>query len=149
MLHIKQLNVTNPKDKILGAQAMFGELDVELPLMDYTQTEAELFTIATRAWIVHYQTLECLIWACTSRKTPRMPSWAIDWASQTLVDFTVIGSMYSSVGASSMHNEDKTATRHSKYPIELSGIDYDNQSCSFAVLSWTPSRPALVLYYQK
>ena len=77
---LNQLQATEPKDKIYGIHAMYINLGVPLPPVDYGSSLASIYAGAARAVISWSQSLRILRDACSTNRDPTLPSWVPDWS---------------------------------------------------------------------
>jgi hypothetical protein len=89
MINIKNLQAFEPRDKVFGTLAICDGVGLGTPIVDYSRNVPDVYTAATIAWLERLDSLTCITLACTARKTPGLPSWVIDWNSQTYQDAVV------------------------------------------------------------
>ena len=76
---VNQLRATDPKDKIYGLHALYTNLGIPMPPVDYTKPIASVYTDAAIAMITWSRSLSILRDACSIDREPTLPSWAPDW----------------------------------------------------------------------
>ncbi|KAK4495516.1 hypothetical protein PRZ48_013848 [Zasmidium cellare] len=86
VLNIKQLQTSEPRDKVMGTKSILSGIGLTLPPLDYSTSVVDVFVAATRMWLRHTKSLRLMYLAATGRSTPGLPSWAIDWDHSSIKD---------------------------------------------------------------
>jgi hypothetical protein len=88
--NVRQLEATDPRDKIFGVVGLSTNFEAIIPAPDYSQSPAELFTEVTIRFLKLSKSLYFLIEACTSDDSSKeYPSWVTDWSRPPILDFSV------------------------------------------------------------
>lgn len=86
LIKAKNSYSSDPRDKVMGALPIFERVGLGTLELSYSHSVQHIYAAATRALFTHDDDLEFLNLACTTRITPGLPSWTIDWASVTEQD---------------------------------------------------------------
>jgi hypothetical protein len=88
---INQLQATEPRDKIYGLQALYTDLGIQLPGIDYEKSLLHVYEEAAIAMISWSSTLKVLGDACQNHRNTSFPSWVPDWSDGNIKIFTPSG----------------------------------------------------------
>jgi hypothetical protein len=85
---INQLQATEPRDKIYGLHALYTDLGIQLPVIDYEKPLSRVYEEAAIAMISWSSTLKVLGDACHNDRNTSFPSWVPDWSDGNIKIFT-------------------------------------------------------------
>jgi hypothetical protein len=88
---VNQLQATEPRDKIYGLHALYTDLGIPLPAVDYEKSISRVYEEAAVAMITWSGTLKVLGDACHSHRNSSFPSWVPDWSDGNIKTFTPSG----------------------------------------------------------
>lgn len=88
---VNQLQATDPRDKVYGLHALYTDLGIPLPAVDYTKSLSQVYEEAAVAMITWSATLKVFGDACHSNRNTSFPSWVPDWSDGNLKIFTPTG----------------------------------------------------------
>lgn len=89
LAEINQLQATEPRDRIYGLQALYTDLGIELPPVDYSKPLSRVYEGAAVAMIMWSRTLKILGHACHDHGS--LPSWVPDYSDDTIRSSTPSG----------------------------------------------------------
>ncbi|CZR66339.1 uncharacterized protein PAC_16240 [Phialocephala subalpina] len=88
---VNQLQATEPKDKIFGIHALYTDLGIPLPPVNYENSLSRVYEEAAVAMITWSRTLKVLGDACHNHRNTAFPSWVPDWSDGNIKIFTPSG----------------------------------------------------------
>lgn len=131
----QKMKASVPQDVVFGLYGMLQKLQIQVPPPDYSKSVETVFTEATKAAILHDESLAALLHcsiSITVDSSPSWPSWVPDWSTypgfQPLRPFTSIVEMFKASGNSkaSFNFSDEQEQRHTSFgllSVEGSVID--------------------------
>lgn len=138
MMAIKSAHSTNPKDKVIGVQAIVQQIGLTLPLLTYAMGESELFTILTTYWMSHWSSLQLLSLTATSAIADDVPTWVVRWDECEQESGNMITGRYSRLvylqAMNSVINQETSAT--SKYPMPAHTLHRSLTSRELVLQGW-------------
>jgi hypothetical protein len=88
---VNQLQATEPRDKIYGLYALYNDLGIPLPAVDYKKSVSCVYEEAAVAMITWSGTLKVLGDACRYHRDTSFPSWVPNWSDEDIKIFTPSG----------------------------------------------------------
>ncbi|KAK6427989.1 hypothetical protein LTR95_015875, partial [Oleoguttula sp. CCFEE 5521] len=115
MLVLKNALATDPKDKVIGAQAILQRIGLDLSGTSYSMGTEKLYVYLTVSWLSRWRNLTILAMASSTgladdHVSKNLPSWAIDWNDSERKDDGVILDDYSRLVY--LQCADSVATKH-------------------------------------
>ena len=81
---VNQLRATEPRDKIYGIHALYTDLGISLPAVDYEKPLSRVYEEAAVAMISWSGTLRVIGDACHNDRNTAFPSWVPDWSDENI-----------------------------------------------------------------
>jgi hypothetical protein len=81
MMVVETASTSNPKDKVIGIQAILQRIGMNIPKLSYTMSRDLLYTTLSECWMRHWGTLGLLGLTNPTAGSNALPSWVIDWNS--------------------------------------------------------------------
>jgi hypothetical protein len=81
MMVVETAATSNPKDKVIGIQAILQRIGMRIPQLSYAMSPDLLYTTLSECWMRHWGTLGLLGLTNPSAGWNALPSWVIDWNS--------------------------------------------------------------------
>jgi hypothetical protein len=88
---VNQLQATEPRDKIYGIHALYTDLGIPLPAVNYGKSLSRVYEETAVAMITWSGTLKVLGDACHNHRNTAFPSWVPDWSDGNMKIFTPSG----------------------------------------------------------